>query len=139
MAPEYILKPAHGPRDLHIDYRVELNDQQFAAVTATGADGTVNSGPMLVIAGAGSGKTRTLTYRVAWLVEHDVPPGRILLLTFTNKAAKEMLRRVENLLPTDISAIWGGTFHHIGNRILRRHAKLLGYGQDFTFLDREDA
>ncbi len=139
MAPEYILKPAHGPRDLHINYRAELNDQQFAAVTATGADDTANSGPMLVIAGAGSGKTRTLTYRVAWLVEHGVPPGRILLLTFTNKAAKEMLRRVENLLPTDISAIWGGTFHHVGNRVLRRHAKLLGYGNDFTILDREDA
>ena len=89
--------------------------------------------------GAGSGKTRTLTYRVAWLVEHGVPPGRILLLTFTNKAAKEMLRRVENLLPTDISAIWGGTFHHVGNRILRRHAKLLGFGNDFTILDREDS
>ena len=140
MAQEYILKPAPGgARDLHIDYRAELNDQQFEAVTATGADGSVNSGPMLVIAGAGSGKTRTLTYRVAWLVEHGVPPGRILLLTFTNKAAKEMLRRVENLLPTDVSAIWGGTFHHIGNRILRRHAKLLGFGKDFTILDREDS
>jgi DNA helicase-2/ATP-dependent DNA helicase PcrA len=139
MAQEYILKPVHGARDLHIDYRSELNDQQFAAVTATGTDGTVNSGPMLVIAGAGSGKTRTLTYRVAWLVEHGVPPGRILLLTFTNKAAREMLRRVENLLPTDISAIWGGTFHHVGNRILRRHAKLLGFGSDFTILDREDS
>ncbi|HUJ72339.1 MAG TPA: ATP-dependent helicase [Verrucomicrobiae bacterium] len=133
------MKPAHGARDLHIDYRSELNDQQLAAVTATGADGTVNSGPMLVIAGAGSGKTRTLTYRVAWLVEHGVPPGRILLLTFTNKAAKEMLHRVENLLPTDISAIWGGTFHHVGNRMLRRHAKLLGFGNDFTILDREDS
>jgi DNA helicase-2/ATP-dependent DNA helicase PcrA len=139
MAHEYILKPAHGSRDLHIDYRAELNDQQFSAVTATGADGTVNSGPMLVIAGAGSGKTRTLTYRVAWLVEHGVPPGRILLLTFTNKAAREMLRRVETLLPTDISAIWGGTFHHVGNRMLRRHAKLLGFGNDFTILDREDS
>jgi DNA helicase-2/ATP-dependent DNA helicase PcrA len=139
MPQEYILKPAHGPRDLHIDYHAELNDQQHAAVTATGVDGSVNSGPILVIAGAGSGKTRTLTYRVAWLVEHGVPPGRILLLTFTNKAAKEMLRRVENLLPTDISAIWGGTFHHIGNRILRRHAKLLGFGNDFTILDREDS
>jgi DNA helicase II / ATP-dependent DNA helicase PcrA len=139
MAQEYILKPAPGTRDLHIDYGAELNEQQFSAVTATGADGSVDSGPMLVIAGAGSGKTRTLTYRVAWLVEHGVPPGRILLLTFTNKAAKEMLRRVENLLPTDISAIWGGTFHHIGNRLLRRHAKLLGYGSDFTILDREDA
>jgi DNA helicase-2/ATP-dependent DNA helicase PcrA len=132
VAQEYILHPAHGPRDLHIDYRKELNEQQYAAVTS-------GDGPTLVIAGAGSGKTRTLTYRVAWLVEHGVPPDRILLLTFTNKAAKEMLRRVENLLPTDISAIWGGTFHHVGNRMLRRHAKLLGYGNDFTILDREDA
>ncbi len=132
MTQEYILHPAHASRDLHIDYRKELNEQQYAAVTA-------GDGPMLVIAGAGSGKTRTLTYRVAWLVEHGVAPERILLLTFTNKAAKEMLRRVESLLPTDISAIWGGTFHHVGNRLLRRHAKLLGYGNDFTILDREDA
>ena len=139
MTQEYILKPAPGTRDLHIDYRAELNDQQFAAVTTTSADSNLNSGPMLVIAGAGSGKTRTLTYRVAWLVEHGVPPARILLLTFTNKAAREMLRRVESLLPTDISAIWGGTFHHVGNRILRRHAKLLGFGSDFTILDREDS
>ncbi len=139
MTQEYILKPAHGPRDLHIDYKAELNEQQYAAVTAIGADGSVNSGPTLVIAGAGSGKTRTLTYRVAWLVEHGVLPGRILLLTFTNKAAREMLRRVEGLLPTDISAIWGGTFHHVANRVLRRHAKLLEYGTDFTILDREDA
>ncbi len=132
MSQEYILHPAHGSRDLHIDYRAELNEQQLAAVTA-------DEGPMLVIAGAGSGKTRTLTYRVAWLVEHGVSPERILLLTFTNKASREMLRRVENLLPTDISAIWGGTFHHVGNRMLRRHAKLLGYGNDFSILDREDA
>lgn len=139
MSHDYILHPTHGPRDLHIDYRKELNDQQFAAVTARGADESLNSGPMLVIAGAGSGKTRTLTYRVAWLVEHGVDPSRILLLTFTNKAAKEMLRRVAGLLPMDISSIWGGTFHHIGNRILRRHAKLLGYGADFSILDREDS
>jgi len=138
MTQEYILHPAHAPRDLHIDYRKELNEQQLAAVTAVGQDGSLNSGPMLVIAGAGSGKTRTLTYRVAWLVEHGIAPGRILLLTFTNKASKEMLRRVEGVLPMDISAIWGGTFHHIGNRILRRHAKLLNYEQDFTILDRED-
>ncbi len=139
MTQEYILHPSHAPRELHIDYRKELNDQQYAAVTARGADGSLNSGPMLVIAGAGSGKTRTLTYRVAWLVEHGIEPSRILLLTFTNKAAKEMLRRVEGLLPMDISQIWGGTFHHIGNRILRRNAKLLGYGPDFTILDREDS
>ena len=136
MTQEYILHPAHAPRDFHIDYRKELNEQQLAAVTAVGPDGSLNSGPMLVIAGAGSGKTRTLTYRVAWLVEHGIAPGRILLLTFTNKASKEMLRRVEGVLPMDISAIWGGTFHHIGNRILRRHAKLLNYEQDFTILFR---
>ena len=139
MTQEYILKPAQGQRQLHIDYRAELNEQQLAAVTATGADGSLDSGPMLVIAGAGSGKTRTLTYRVAWLVEHGVRPARILLLTFTNKAAREMLRRVESLLPMDISAIWGGTFHHVANRILRRHASLIGYASDFTILDREDA
>ncbi|MEI8064605.1 MAG: ATP-dependent helicase, partial [Verrucomicrobiota bacterium] len=138
MTQEYILHPTHAPRDLHIDYRKELNEQQLAAVTAVGQDGSLNSGPMLVIAGAGSGKTRTLTYRVAWLVEHGVAPSRILLLTFTNKASKEMLRRVEGVLPMDISAIWGGTFHHIGNRILRRHARLLNYQQDFAILDRED-
>jgi DNA helicase-2/ATP-dependent DNA helicase PcrA len=139
MSKEYVLHPSHAPRELHIDYRKELNEQQYAAVTARGVDGSLNSGPMLVIAGAGSGKTRTLTYRVAWLVEHGVEPQRILLLTFTNKAAKEMLRRVEGLLPMDISQIWGGTFHHVGNRILRRHGKLLGYGPDFTILDREDS
>jgi DNA helicase-2/ATP-dependent DNA helicase PcrA len=139
MAEEYILHPAHAPRNLHIDYAKELNEQQLAAVTARGVDGALDSGPMLVIAGAGSGKTRTLTYRVAWLVEHGIAPGRILLLTFTNKAAKEMLQRVERLLPMDISAIWGGTFHHVGNRLLRRHAKLLGFGPDFTILDREDS
>src|SRR5436309_15542307 len=133
MGQEYILHPARGSRELHIDYKAELNEQQYAAVSADGG------GPVLVIAGAGSGKTRTLTYRVAWLVEHGVPPERILLLTFTNKAAREMLRRVERLVPTDISAIWGGTFHHVANRILRRHAKLLGFGNDFTILDREDS
>ena len=138
MTQEYILHPSRAPRDLHIDYAKELNEQQLAAVTAIGPDGSLNSGPMLVIAGAGSGKTRTLTYRVAWLVEHGIAPSRILLLTFTNKAAKEMLRRVEGVLPMDVSAIWGGTFHHIGNRILRRHAKLLNYEPDFTILDRED-
>ncbi len=138
MSRDYILHPAHAPRDLHIDYAGELNDQQLAAVTARGETGSLDSGPMLVIAGAGSGKTRTLTYRVAWLVEQGIAPDRILLLTFTNKAAKEMLRRVEGLLPTDISAIWGGTFHHIGNRLLRRHADLVGYDRDFTIMDRED-
>src|SRR6185503_18520611 len=111
--------------NLRIDYARELNPQQHAAVTAL-------PGPALVIAGAGAGKTRTLIYRVAYLLEQGIPPDRILLLTFTNKAAKEMMRRVADLLGGDISTLWGGTFHAIGNRILRRHADSLGYPRDFT-------
>jgi len=117
---------------LQIDYAHELNEQQLAAVTA-------EPGPSLVIAGAGSGKTRTLTYRVAYLLEQGIPADRILLLTFTNKAAKEMMRRVADLLGQELASLWGGTFHSIGNRILRQHANLLGYQRDFTIMDREDA
>jgi len=129
---DYQLHRFSAPAELRIDYARELNAQQLAAVTAP-------EGPALVIAGAGAGKTRTLTYRVAWLVEQGVPPDRILLLTFTNKAAKEMMRRVEDLLGSDVSQIWGGTFHSVGARILRRHAEVLGWRPDFTILDREDA
>src|SRR5262245_670291 len=96
-------------------------------------------GPLLVIAGAGSGKTRTLTYRVARLLETGVPPSQILLLTFTNKAAREMLHRVSSLIPGDERRITGGTFHHVGNLVLRRHAPLVGYQSNFKILDREDA
>jgi DNA helicase-2/ATP-dependent DNA helicase PcrA len=91
-----------------------------------------------VIAGAGSGKTRTLTYRVAYLLENGVPPTNILLLTFTNKAAREMLERVANLVPDDIAGLWGGTFHSIGNRMLRRHPREAGLQQGFSIMDRED-
>src|SRR6266478_9202424 len=132
MIREYQLQPFHAPVELQIDYAGELNEQQFAAVTAP-------PGPSLVIAGAGSGKTRTLTYRVAYLLEHGVAPERILLLTFTNKAAKEMMRRVADLLGHELASLWGGTFHSIGNRILRQHAERIGYRRDFTILDREDA
>ena len=132
MSRDYVLQPFRAPVSLQIDYAKELNAQQHAAVTAA-------PGPALVIAGAGSGKTRTLTYRVAWLLEHGVPADRILLLTFTNKAAKEMMRRVGDLLGSDSQNLWGGTFHSLGARILRRHAPDLGYRQDFTILDREDA
>lgn len=128
---EYVLRPFGTEIHLQIDYAGELNEQQFAAVTAP-------PGPSLVIAGAGSGKTRTLIYRVAYLLEQGIPPERILLLTFTNKAAKEMMRRVTDLLGQELSSLWGGTFHSIGNRILRRHADLLGYQRDFSILDRED-
>jgi DNA helicase-2/ATP-dependent DNA helicase PcrA len=126
------LKKNPASSAVQIDYRAELNDEQYAAVTA-------KPGPILVIAGAGSGKTRTLTYRVAYLIENGVEPENILLLTFTNKASKEMLHRVGNLLPHDISRIWGGTFHSVANRLLRRHANELGFGTDFTILDRDDA
>jgi DNA helicase-2/ATP-dependent DNA helicase PcrA len=132
MSRDYVLQPFHSEVHLAIDYTRELNPQQCAAVTAP-------PGPALVIAGAGSGKTRTLTYRVAYLLEQGIPPDRILLLTFTNKAAGEMMRRVNELLGQELSSLWGGTFHSIGNRILRQHAPLLGYGRDFSIMDREDA
>lgn len=93
---------------------------------------------MLVLAGAGTGKTRTLTYRVAWLVENGVHPSNILLLTFTNKASKEMMRRAASLIGADVTSLWGGTFHHIGNLILKSHARLLGYKDGFSILDRTD-
>jgi DNA helicase-2/ATP-dependent DNA helicase PcrA len=115
-----------------IDYARQLNPEQYAAVTSAG-------GPTLVIAGAGSGKTRTLTYRVAYLLEQGVAPDRILLLTFTNKAAREMMRRVADLLGGEFADLWGGTFHSIGARVLRRHAEAIGYRRGFTILDREDS
>src|SRR4029079_14215207 len=102
MSREYVLQPFRRTVELKIDYAKELNPQQHAAVTAL-------PGPALVIAGAGSGKTRTLTYRVAYLIEQGIPPEKILLLTFTNKAAKEIMRRVADLLGSELSTLWGGT------------------------------
>ena len=131
MSRQYTLQRAPGSTSIHIDYAAELNEQQLAAVTAS-------PGPLLVIAGAGSGKTRTLTYRVAYLLENGIDPRNILLLTFTNKAARQMLDRVANLLPVDASGLWGGTFHSIGNRMLRRHGSALGYSSGFSIMDRED-
>ncbi len=131
MSRQYTLQRAQASTSIHIDYAAELNEQQLAAVTAP-------PGPLLVIAGAGSGKTRTLTYRVAYLLENGIDPRNILLLTFTNKAARQMLDRVANLLPVDASGLWGGTFHSVGNRILRRHGSALGYSSGFTIMDRED-
>ena len=132
MSRDYILQPFRGAPELKIDYKGDLNEQQHAAVTSPPQ-------PSLVIAGAGSGKTRTLTYRVAFLLEQGVAPERILLLTFTNKAAREMMRRVSDILGSDMNSLWGGTFHSIGNRVLRRHANRLGFRPDFTILDREDS
>src|ERR1700719_1520808 len=131
MSRQYTLQRPPTSTSIHIDYAAELNEQQLAAVTAS-------PGPLLVIAGAGSGKTRTLTYRVAYLLENGIDPRNILLLTFTNKAARQMLDRVANLLPIDASGLWGGTFHSVGNRMLRRHGSALGYSSAFTIMDRED-
>src|ERR1017187_4062494 len=132
MSRDYVIEPFRSEINLHIDYARELNPQQLAAVTAP-------PGPALVIAGAGSGKTRTLTYRVAYLLEQGIPADRILLLTFTNKAAGEMMRRVSDLLGRELRSLWGGTFHSIGARILRLPADQVGYEKDFTILDRDDA
>lgn len=91
-----------------------------------------------MIAGAGSGKTRVVTYRVAYLMESGVDPSRIMLLTFTNRAAREMLHRVELLIKGEARKVWGGTFHHIGNIILRRYGDSVGLNTNFTILDTED-
>ncbi|HEX9458267.1 MAG TPA: ATP-dependent helicase [Thermoanaerobaculia bacterium] len=129
----YTLKKEPKPqKQYRVRYEDELNQEQLDVVMA-------GEGPMLVIAGAGSGKTRALTYRVSRLIEDGVDPSDILLLTFTNKAAREMLSRVEQLVTIDTRRIWGGTFHSIGNRLLRQHAATIGYRSSFTILDAEDA
>ncbi|MFP3866615.1 MAG: ATP-dependent helicase [Desulfobacteraceae bacterium] len=120
-----------GPSPSSIDYRQELNPAQYQAVTT-------REGPVLVIAGAGSGKTRTLVYRLAYLVESGVPPGAILLLTFTRKAAQEMLTRAAHLIDQPLHQVVGGTFHSVCHRWLRRYGNRLGYDSGFTILDRSD-
>ena len=115
-----------------IDYEGVLNPQQREAVLH-------GDGPLLVIAGAGTGKTRTLIYRVARLVETGVPPPSVLLLTFTRRAAEEMLRRASLLLDRRCENVAGGTFHSFANSLLRRHAGAIGFGENFTILDRSDS
>jgi ATP-dependent DNA helicase UvrD/PcrA len=114
-----------------IDYDKVLNAAQLQAVMCL-------EGPLLVIAGAGSGKTRTLVYRVARLVESGVSPGNILLLTFTRKASGEMLERAAGLADERCRLVSGGTFHSLAHRVLRSHAALLGFENTFTVLDRSD-
>jgi DNA helicase-2/ATP-dependent DNA helicase PcrA len=128
LCPRERVRPAEGM----IEYEKELNKEQLEVVMQEG-------GPLLVIAGAGSGKTRTLTYRVARLIERGVKPDRILLATFTNKAARSMLGRVASLIDRDTGLLWGGTFHHIAHRILRRHSDKIGYERNFSISDSEDA
>jgi DNA helicase-2/ATP-dependent DNA helicase PcrA len=115
-----------------VDYEKDLNPEQYCAVMH-------ESGPALVLAGAGTGKTRVVTYRVARLIEAGTRPENILLLTFTNKAATEMMRRAEKLIGRNTAGLLGGTFHHVANLLLRQHYLLAGYKQGFSILDREDS
>jgi DNA helicase-2/ATP-dependent DNA helicase PcrA len=115
-----------------IDYKNELNGEQLRVVLH-------GDGACLVLAGAGSGKTRTITFRVAYLLEKNIAPENILLVTFTNKASREMTSRVEGLMHGKVRLPWAGTFHHIGYRILAQYAGLLGYKQNFSILDSEDS
>jgi DNA helicase-2/ATP-dependent DNA helicase PcrA len=131
MARQYTLHRPQSVAASGIDYVAALNAEQYQAVSSP-------PGKALVIAGAGSGKTRTLTYRVAWLLDHGIEAKQVLLLTFTNKAAREMIERVRDLVPHDTSDLWAGTFHSIGSRILRRHAEDLGFNRSFSILDRDD-
>jgi DNA helicase-2/ATP-dependent DNA helicase PcrA len=127
-------RPARAEIDesaFRIRYAEVLNAQQLAAVTH-------REGPLLVVAGAGSGKTRTLIYRVARLIESGIPPGAILLLTFTRRAAQEMLRRVEQLIGDRGGQVAGGTFHSFANQILRQMGGVIGLKPNFTILDRSD-
>ncbi len=131
----YVLKRSDddiAPRKLSIDYAAALNAQQLAAVTA-------GEGPSLVIAGAGSGKTRTLVYRVAYLIDSGVDPSNILLLTFTRKSAQEMLQRAGELIGARSERVCGGTFHSVANLLLRRYGRSIGVEPGFTILDRGDA
>jgi DNA helicase-2/ATP-dependent DNA helicase PcrA len=131
----YVLKRSYderATRKLSIDYPAALNQQQLAAVTA-------GDGPALVIAGAGSGKTRTLVYRVAYLIDSGVDPSNILLLTFTRKSAQEMLDRAGDLIGARSHRVFGGTFHSVANVLLRRYGRAIGIEPGFTILDRGDA
>ncbi len=131
MTRTFTLRASSGA-SFHLDLEHDLNEAQRAAVTC-------GDGPKLVIAGAGSGKTRTITYRVAHLMTKGIAPTQLLLATFTNKAAREMLGRVEALTGTSVGSIWGGTFHAIGNRLLRQYALRIGLQPNYTIFDEQDS
>lgn len=135
MARRFVLQPREpspAEQGLTLDYAADLDPQQHAAATA-------GDGVTLVVAGAGTGKTRTLVYRVAYLVETGVPPEQIVLLTFTRRAASEMLTRAAGLLDGRCERVRGGTFHAYCLELLRRHAERIGYPQRFGVLDAADA
>src|SRR5438093_11788109 len=120
----YALKTSAPPRKGLVDYDRDLSDEQRAVALC-------DPQPTLVVAGAGSGKTRALTYRVAHLLESGTPPEKILLLTFTNKSAREMMARVAALCRIETRKVWGGTFHHVAHALLREHAPRLGSADRF--------
>lgn len=133
MPRKYLLKKVTGELlKLKIPYDKELNAEQYAVVLQ-------GDGPCLVLAGAGTGKTRTLIYRVAYLLEKGVPPQNILLMTFTNRAARQMQDRIEQLIGYHPNGLWCGTFHHIGNRSLRMYTRQAGLLEGFGILDEEDS
>lgn len=132
MPQKYFLKNSGSSVSNLDEFARELNPEQLKVVREA-------DGPSLVLAGAGSGKTRTITYRVAYLLKNGVNPSSILLLTFTNKAAKEMLERVSGIAKGAAKGIWGGTFHSISNRILRVYGASVGLTEKFSILDQEDS
>jgi ATP-dependent DNA helicase UvrD/PcrA len=134
MARQFVLKrdPGSSIVQYRIDYAGELNAQQYAAATAPG-------GAHLVVAGAGTGKTRTLVYRLAYLVESGVAPERIVLLTFTRRASREMMSRATSLVDGRCQRVHGGTFHAFCLGVLRRYATRIGFPNNFTILDSSDS
>ena len=137
MARRIVLRSEEDPdrpqtEDLTIEYAADLNEQQYAAATA-------GDGPLLIVAGAGTGKTRTLIYRLAYLVETGTRPGQIVLLTFTRRAANDMTARATQLLDGRCEKVQGGTFHAFCLQVLRRHAPALDLPRNFTVLDAADA
>src|SRR5439155_22905982 len=120
------------PRPFVTDYESVLHPAQYGAAVT-------HQGPLLVMAGAGSGKTRTVVYRVARMIEEGIAPASTLLLTFTRRAAEEMMQRAGALLGEGCDKVTGGTFHSFANTVLRRYASLLGFAYAFTILDRSDS
>ena len=121
-----------SPIDYHIDYESALNQQQLSAVTSPAKR-------LLILAGAGTGKTKTLIYKVSRLIESGVPPEQIVLLTFTRRAAKEMMERATQLLDDRCQYVQGGTFHSFCTQILRKYCNHIGYNNEFSILDSADS
>lgn len=132
MGKSYKLKPRRTSSKTEIEYTHRLNDEQYAAVSYC-------EGPQLIAAGAGTGKTRTMVYKVAWLVEHGTPADKIVLLTFTRRAAQEMKDRASKILDHRCQAVQGGTFHSFANQVLRKYCHHLGFNKSFSIIDSSES